>query len=405
MRRSRILVISSFLPSRESGGRVRLRALMQRLAAAHSVSLLSYAPPAVSPQIVDEVRAQYDDVVTVPHDQVVRGSKRALQLRSLITTRSFERLAHEGAPFQAALDRMLLRSRFDVVHIEGCAMANFTFPADVPVVLDEQNVEYDVLHRVASVTRSLPRRLYNHLDYLKLRSEEERAWRTVDAVAMTSSRDESFVRRILPGARTAVVPNGVDVEFFTPGSGPVERGTLLFFGEMGYYPNTDAMLFFIREVFPLLRRAGRAVKLVVVGPSAPPAIRALASSDVIVTGAVPDLRPYLQAAQVVVVPLRVGGGTRLKILEAMAMGKAVVSTRLGAEGLDVTHGDDILLADGAQAMAAETRRVLEDDDLARGLGSAGRRLVESRYDWNASVRRLEALYETAMLARSVPRAA
>jgi glycosyltransferase involved in cell wall biosynthesis len=403
--RSRILVISSFLPSRESGGRVRLRALMRRLAESHSLSLLSYVPPTVASEVVDEVRAQYDDVVTVPHDRLARGSKRALQLRSLLSTRSFERLAYEGRSFQAALDRILERSRFDVVHVEGCAMANFTFPADVPIVLDEQNIEYDVLRRVASVTRALPRRIYNYLDYLKLRSEEERAWRAVDACAVTSSRDESFIKRVLPGAHTAVVPNGVDCEFFTPTSRPIERGTLLFFGEMGYYPNTDAMLFFIREVLPLLRRARRAVKLVVVGPSAPHAIRQLASWDVVVTGPVDDLRPYLQAAQVVVVPLRLGGGTRLKILEAMAMGKPVVSTRLGAEGLDVTHEGDILLADGADAFATEVQRVLDDDDLAQSLGRAGRMMVESRYDWKASVRRLEALYETAMLAHGVARAA
>jgi glycosyltransferase involved in cell wall biosynthesis len=400
--RRRILVISSFLPSRQSGGRVRLRALMRGLAAKHSVSLLSYVPPGADAETVAEMREDYDDVVTVPNDRVAgsRVSKRALQLRSLISPRSFERLVCERSAFQIALDRMTAGSRFDVIHVEGCSMAHYDFPDGVPVVLDEQNVEYDVLRRVVSVTRAVPRRLYNYIDYLKLRREEQHTWRSVDACAVTSTRDEDFVKRIAPRTRTAVVPNAVDLERFTPPSPDLDRGTLLFFGEMGYYPNTDAMLFFLSEVLPRLRRSNPSARLVIVGPSAPKAILRWASTDVIVTGAVPDVRPYIEAARAVVVPLRVGGGTRLKILEAMAMGKPVVSTHLGAEGLSVTDERDILLADDAEAFADQVKRVLSDGDLARQLGAAARRTVENEYDWKTSVRRLEALYETAILKGS-----
>lgn len=398
----RILVISSFLPSRQSGGRVRLRALMRGLARTHSVSLLSFVPPGADAEATREMREDYDEVVIVPNDRIAgtRASKRALQLHSLISPRSFERLVCERPAFQVALDRMMAASHFDVVHIEGCAMAHYDFPRGVPVVLDEQNVEYDVLRRVVSVTRALPRKLYNYVDFLKLRSEEQHTWRSVDACAVTSSRDEDFVKRVAPGTRTAVVPNAVDVERFTPGSPDLDRGTLLFFGEMGYYPNTDAMLFFLSEVLPRLRRSNPSARLVIVGPSAPKAILRWASTDVIVTGAVPDVRPYIEAARAVVVPLRVGGGTRLKILEAMAMGKPVVSTRLGAEGLSVTDERDILLADDAESFADRVKRVLSDGDLARQLGAAARRTVENEYDWTTSVRKLEALYETAMVASS-----
>jgi glycosyltransferase involved in cell wall biosynthesis len=120
---------------------------------------------------------------------------------------------------------------------------------------------------------------------------------------------------------------------------------------------------------------------------------------VIVTGEVPDVRPYLERAKVVIVPLRIGGGTRLKIVEAMAMAKPVVSTSLGAEGLAVTDGEDILLADDARAFADHVARVLDDGALAMSLGSAGRRLVERSYDWNASARQLEALYRSTLLSR------
>jgi glycosyltransferase involved in cell wall biosynthesis len=397
----RILVVSSYPPSRQSGGRVRLRALMRGLAESHSVSLLSFVSTTEERAALDELRADYDQVVAVPNDRIGAAgmAKRGLQLRSLFSMRSFERFTCERSAFQTALDRVVARSQFDIVHVEGCFMSHYDFPRGACVVMDEQNIEYEVLRRVVSVTKASPRKLYSHLDYLKLRSEEQRSWRAADACAVTSPRDEALLRQVLPQARAAVVPNGVDLDFFAPAEARPDRGTILFFGQISYYPNTDALLFFLRDVFPLLLRSHPSLRLVIVGPSAPPAIQRWASPNVIITGPVDDVRPYLRAAQAVIVPLRIGGGTRLKILEAMAMGKAVVSTRLGAEGLAVTDQRDILLADGAEAFATEVRRVLEDDDLAAGLGGAARRLVEAQYDWRSSVRSLEALYRSAMLAR------
>jgi len=389
----RILVLSAFLPSRESGGRVRLRALMRGLAFRHSVSLASFAPADVAPAIVSEVRDSYDDVVVVPSTHLAtRLRKRILQLRSLASSRSYERLACERAQMQAAIDGLLGRSRFDLVHIEGCQMAHYDLHGSAPVVLDEQNVEYDVLRRVVAVTPSLPRRIYNELDGRKLRREEEASWRAASAVAMTSERDAQFVRAAAPRTRTAVVPNGVDAGAFVPGTRATVRGTLLFFGEMGYYPNTDAMLFFATQVLPLVRRANPSARLVIVGPSAPPAVRALASDSVEVVGAVTDVRPYLATAHAVVVPLRVGGGTRLKILESLAMGKPVVTTSLGAEGLAVAHERELLVADGPAALANAVSRVLDDDALGERLAVAGRCLIEREYDWPSSVRALEELY-------------
>jgi len=395
----RVLVVSSFLPSRTSGGRVRLRALIRGLARSNTVSLLSFRAPSEHEDDLD-TGAEYD-VRTVPNERIgISGrSKRVLQLRSLLSTKTFERLTFDGEAFQAAIDRAVAEDSFDVVHVEGIQVAHFTFPRHIPVVLDEQNVEYDVLRRAASVTRSLPRKLFTRLNAEKLRLEEQRAWRGVDACAVPSPRDEAIVRAAVPHALTAVVPNGVDLEFFAPAGRPIRPRTILFFGQIGYYPNTDALEFFLQEIWPAVKRAVPASKLVVVGPSAPPQIQRWAGDDVEITGAVPDVRPYLEEAAVVIVPLRIGGGTRLKILEAMAMRKAIVSTTLGAEGLAVTDGEDILLGDTADAFAAQVRRLLDDDTLGAKLGAAGRRLVEERYGWATSVRSLEALYRSAIAAR------
>jgi glycosyltransferase involved in cell wall biosynthesis len=206
-----------------------------------------------------------------------------------------------------------------------------------------------------------------------------------------------------PQARTAVVPNGVDLDFFRAGATPAVRAptTLLFFGAIDYHPNTDAMLFFAREVMPLLRSRVPRVRLCIVGRRPPEAVTALRGPDVEVAGAVEDVRPYLERAAVVIVPLRLGGGTRLKILEALAMGKAVVSTTLGAEGLDVVPDRDLLLADDPATFAAQIRRLLDDPELAARIGAAGRRVVEARYGWGASVERLSAFYGEVLESRGL----
>jgi polysaccharide biosynthesis protein PslH len=386
---------------------VRLRSLVAGLAASHAISVVAYqSPDAERAGTVEEIRDYCDEVVTVRDDQigVTGAAQRALQLRSLLSMRSCERIAYARPSFQAALDRLAERRSYDVVHVEEASMMHFRFPSGSPVVLDDLDIAYQIRRRTVGVARSLPRKLYNYLDYLKLKAEEVRSWRRADACALTSPHDEATLRRAAPHTLTAVVPNGADTKFFSPRDRAPERGTMLFFGTIDFYPNTEALLFFLRDVMPLLKRSHPFVRLLVVGPSVPPAIRRWASEDVVITGAVPDIRPYLEAAQVVVVPLRIGGGTRLKILESMAMRKAVVSTSLGAEGLAVTNEREILLGDGADEFAAQVRRVLDDDDLGASLGSAARRLVEAKYDWRASVEQLETLYRSAILAPLAARA-
>ncbi|HJW48304.1 MAG TPA: glycosyltransferase family 4 protein, partial [Candidatus Limnocylindria bacterium] len=253
--------------------------------------------------------------------------------------------------------------------------------------------------RTMAMVRPGARKLYEYLNNLKVRAEEERSWQDVDACAVTSPRDEATIRSVLPRALTAVVPNAVDTAFFSPGAKPRERGTILFYGTLSYYPNLDGLLFFLREVMPLVRRDYPSARLKVVGADPPEALRRFETRDVAFTGFVPDLRPHLASASVVIAPLRIGGGTRLKVLEAMAMAAPLVSTSLGAEGIAVTSGREVLLADTAETFAADVVRVLRDETLAAELGGAGRRLIETSYDWRASARALEALYRRAVPAR------
>ena len=407
--RLRILVVSAYPPSRRSGPRVRMHGLVTALSRTHAVSIVCYVPPSDRDHLaeLDVFRDRGIDIETVQNDRMGLGvgPKRALQVRSLMSTRSFARIVHERSAFQAAIDARVARARYDIVHVESSMMANFAFPRGATVVLDEHNIESDVLRRTVAVARTPARKLYNYFDYRKVRSEEVRAWRRVDACALTSPRDEAMLLRAVRGVRTAVVPNAVDLEFIAPRTDRPERGTLLFFGSLSYYPNRDALHLLVREVLPRIKVRYPSARLLVVGSAPPEELRRWTSPDVIVTGPVPDIRPYLARAHAVVVPLRIGGGTRFKILEAMAAGVPVVSTPLGAEGLAVTDGRDILLGGDVDELAAQVSRLLADDGLSDTLSSAARQLVECRYDWASSARRLEALYREAMLAGAALRAA
>jgi glycosyltransferase involved in cell wall biosynthesis len=192
----------------------------------------------------------------------------------------------------------------------------------------------------------------------------------------------------------------VDTEHLQPDSSPVDPEALLFVGSLNYRPNADGVAWFVEEVLPRVRRARPGAVLTIVGRGTPALLRRLAAPGVIVAGAVDDVLPYLRRASVVVAPLRVGGGTRLKVLEGLSMAKPVVSTTLGAEGLDVADGEHLLLADEPAEMAGSILRLLADPALGRRLGDAGRALAVERYGWAGAAARLEAFHAEVASARA-----
>jgi sugar transferase (PEP-CTERM/EpsH1 system associated) len=394
----KLLFLSPYLPSPpRSGGPRRIHGLLTELARRHEVSLLAFTAPGEDKGASLAATRRYcTEVVTVENDRLDRAlggrRKRAIQLRSLLQPQSYERLIHHQPSFQRSLDALVARGEFDVITTEFAQMAGYRLPRTARLVLDEHNIEYDILRRTAAAERPSIRKLYNWANSLKLRREERAAWQRYDGITLTSERDEQLLRRDAPEKRTAVIPNGVDTEYFRPSTGPVEPGAILFFGAINYYPNTDGLLYFLDEVFPRVKRQHPGARLSIVGQLPPPSITERASDDVIVTGMVDDVRPYLERAAVVIAPLRIGGGTRLKIVEAMAMGKAVAATRLGAEGLEVRHDEDILLGDTADDFAGQVSRVLGDPALRERLGEAARRHAVSRYSWRGAVDKLESFY-------------
>ena len=242
------------------------------------------------------------------------------------------------------------------------------------------------------------RRVYAGANWRKLRREELRTYSEADGVYLCSAADERRLLNELPGVRTAVVPNAADVEYFQPRATdpPPDGRTVVYFGLLSTVPNIDAMVHFVRDIWPRIAKARPDARFKIIGGRPPPSLQALAGPRVELTGFVSDLRPHVAAAAAIVVPLRLGGGTRLKIVEAMAMGKAIVSTTLGAEGIEAVAGRDILLEDEPGAFAEAVNRLLVEPDLAARIGRSARQLAMERYGWSEAARTLEGFYRQVM---------
>lgn len=374
------------------GFAMRVYHLAKQLASRHSVSLLTYSREDLGRETGGSV---FDSVHSVRPPAAVSAKRRA-QASSLISARSFHMGGLRSRQMEAALKNLLERRVFDMVQLESSQMAFCAPIAGVHTVLDEHNVEYKLLQRLTAAESSLGRKAFGHLEAAKARREELRAWTQCDGSIFTSAADMAVMRAALPKRAACVVPNGVDPDYFQPSADEPEPSTVVFTGAINYRPNTDAVAYFLREVMPQLLRLKPSARFVIVGQGAPDWLVRMSSDNVVFTGAVRDVRPYLAGASVVVAPLRAGSGTRLKILEALAMGKPVVTTTIGCEGLAIVDGEHLSVADDPQQFAEATARLMSDRTLASTFGRCGRALVERDYSWSVIAQRLEQFHTQLM---------
>jgi glycosyltransferase involved in cell wall biosynthesis len=293
---------------------------------------------------------------------------------------------------------------FDIVQVEhtetGCWLAGLN--VTVPRLLVCHNVNTVIARREAEIEPRTTGSIVPRVEHWKVRLYERRILREYRNCIVVSGPDRDVLQAMAPAVRSWIVPNGVDTAYFNPRNPSSEEpGALVYSGNMSWRPNVDAMAHFCTAVLPRIRQRRPGVTLTIVGMNPSGEVQALAEVEgVIVTGSVADVRPFIAEAAMYIVPLRIGGGTRLKILEAMAMGKAVVSTSVGCEGLEVTPGQDIVVADSPEAFAEAVCLLLEDPARRRALGEAARKLVTDRYDWRTIAKQQNEVY--AALADPLP---
>jgi sugar transferase (PEP-CTERM/EpsH1 system associated) len=379
------------------GGRIRTYQLLRHLSARHEVTLIT------STESPNEVEALISLKSHLPRlaCRSVAVSPRTTLLRHawLIARASVDPLPHTWAVYRNACFATLVATTlaaesYDVLHCDHVHIANVLFGLRTPPrVLNEHNVEYRLVERIAALDRRLGRRTLLRWQATRTERAERRACAAFDHCLAVSDEDQRLIQALAPGVPVSVVPNGVDIDWFSPVPHPVDRNEIVFTGAMDWLPNIDGVRFFARDVLPRIREARPETSFSVVGRNPDPTLVAeLQAQGAHVTGTVDDVRPYLARASLVVVPLRMGGGTRLKILEAWAMAKPVLSTTLGAEGLRAIDGEHLALADGPEALAARSIALLSGSENSTRLGQAGRRIAEACYAWPRITRVLEEVY-------------
>lgn len=367
------------------GGAIRTYHMLRMFAEVSDVTLVGYRTWQDEGSAEAHLRGLCARVSMLDGPPVDVRRKWLLQARGTFGPRTFQYYAFYSPALQALIDRALGEERFDYIVIEQSQMAYFTaHQSGAMRILDLHNIEYELLARRARVQRNTVRRLALTLEAIKFRRDEQRLYRGFDLIFTPSAR-EGATLRALPGMpAVAVAPNCIDVDHFALQTAEPVANEIVFVGSVHVDANRDAVNFFVEEVLPLIEQEIPDIHLSIVGGNPPQEIRAYGQRpNITVTGFVDDVREYMARARVMIAPLRSGGGTRLKILESLSFGLPVVATSIGAEGLDVVDGHNLLLADDPRDFAAAVARLLRDGALRRQVIANGRRLVEERYSWQA----------------------
>jgi sugar transferase (PEP-CTERM/EpsH1 system associated) len=385
-----------------SGGRIRTFHLLKHISQVHRVTLVTAVESAQEAQAAAALEERLPQVTmrlarVPPRNTLARRAGRAL--RSPIDRLPYTWAGYRHPRFTQNLRHALTAERYDLLHCDHTQVAHAVLALETPPrLLNAHNVDSVLIERLAVVERRSWRRALLAWQARKVAAAERRTYPAFDGALAMSEVDRVHIERLAAGRPVWTIPNGVDVGWFEPTQTEPEPGLMVFSGAMDWLPNVDAVEFFARDILPLVRTRLPAARLLVAGRDPSPALRArLAGTGIELTGTVDDIRPYLARGALFVVPLRVGSGTRLKILEAWAMGKPVLSTTLGAEGLPARDGDNIAIADEPAGFAERAAALLEDPATARRLGAAGRRVVEETWSWKRIGDRLLEAYEATLV--------
>jgi polysaccharide biosynthesis protein PslH len=411
----RVLWASHIIPyPPKSGLHLRCYHLLRGVAAMHEVDLIAFVQepwlkifyPSREAGLEDcrrELARFCRSVRFLPIDSLERpGGKWRTALEGMVCPSSYTiRRLQSGAARRAFAD-VARDATYALAHFDTLGLAPFrSLFAGVPATLGHHNIESHMLLRRAAGERNAFKRLYFLQEGTRVRRYEARVARSFAAHITCSDLDCERLRAVNSRANAIAIPNGVDVDYFSPSGSESATPSLIFVGSLNWYPNVDAVLFLLREIWPAVKRAVPHLRLDIVGSAPPPAIRDLAAGlqDVTVHGFVDDVRPLMEAATLYVCPIRDGGGTKLKLLDAFAMRKCVIAHPIACEGIDVVPGQHVHLADSAASFAHSVQRLLQQPGEREAMGRAARQLVVERYAFSQIGRRLCDVLELVAVER------
>ncbi|MEW6193630.1 MAG: glycosyltransferase family 4 protein [Bacteroidota bacterium] len=395
----KILHLSPYCPVPPNfGGALRIYHLLKGITDNNEVTFVTFGRESEMKLLTDHFNSKVKafHLVEPPWTWTYR---RIAQFYALWTSESFFSLYSKSREMQKKIDELLEAEDFDIVQMEFPIMGNFELKTDAVKILDEHNIEYDNLFRMWKYQQNSLRRVHYYREYKKSYEEEIAVCKKMDAIFAVSERDKTILNKDVPHIPKFLMPNGVDTSYFKPLFEKPEPYSMVFTGMMGYFPNCDGMLYFLDEIFPLILKKIPQAKIYIVGNSPPKSLQDRSSNNVIVTGYVDDVRPYVWRSSLYVVPLRMGGGTRLKVLEALAMKKPVITTSIGCEGINVTDGESVLIEDDPENFALRAVELLNNWAMRNVLSSNGYELICSTYDWKIITTQMDETYRQILSAQ------
>jgi glycosyltransferase involved in cell wall biosynthesis len=405
----------------KSGVHLRSYNLLRGVAAQHDVDLLAFIQEPWLDVFYPSRREGLEEctkelgkicrsVRFLPIDSLKRpGGKLRTAVEGLLYPTSYTIRWLQSAQAHAAFGEAARRTRYSLVHFDTIGLAPFRahFPG-TPASLGHHNIESHMLARRGENERNIAKRLYFLLEGARVRRYEARMAGEFDLNITCSELDSARLRDVAPSAHAVVIPNGVDTEYFQPTQSDSPLRSIIFVGSLNWYPNVDAVHFLLREVWPAAKARHPDLRLDIVGSAPPSSVLSLAAKlkDVRVHGFVHDVRPLLNAATLYVCPIRDGGGTKLKLLDAFAMEKCVIAHPVACEGIDVSPGVNVQLADSAKAFGDGIDQLMSEPAARLSIGRAARSLVVERYSFSQIGRQLCDLFEStangARAARNDP---
>ncbi len=377
----KILLLIPYSPLQSAfGGALRIRNILQILSERYDVTVAGFGSNTDEEMLIRQFPQLTGRVhlVNKPEHSIYR---RWMLLRSLFSSHSHWYYMTRSKELQVLIDDLTEKVPFDIIQSEFPVMAMFNVKGNGLRILDAHNVEFHNFKRMSKI-RNLFLSVYYRLEYRKFFKEEMEAASAQHAIFTTSRDDLELFNRYLPHIPKFVIPNGVDLEKNAHLSNTkTDPASIVFVGMMRYTPNHDAMSWFLDEIFPLILKKVPQCKVYIVGKDPHRSITSRASENVIVTGYLNEIRPVVQQSEVYIVPLRMGGGTRLKILEALALKKPLVTTSIGCEGLDIFHNYNALVADTAETFAEAVIELLNNKSLQQTLAENGYHTISAKYSW------------------------
>lgn len=394
----KILFLISQLPyPTDTGAKIRSFNLIKNLSLKHEICLIAYG----SQNEKEKIEALKQHCVKLI---LVDKPSQRMYLKAILNLfirAPFNIHKYYSRRMQDKVEELISSGEFDILHCDSLQMSLNVIKLNkrLPMLLTEHNIESQILKRAAENEKNPIKKFYFYIQYMKLQSYEAFACKRFNRVVAVSKNDKEFLSKFIPYEQISIVSNGVDTCFFSPEVSECRdrdlKKRLVFTGSMDWLPNDDAMLYFIKHIYPLIKRKISDIEFVIVGRNPSGQLLSAVKNDnsIRILGKVEDMRPFIAQADIFVVPLRIGGGTRLKILEAMAMGKPVISTTIGAEGLEVESEKNIVLADKPEDFANKVVKLFNDYQFKNSIATAGRKLVEEKYDWDMITGELERVWE------------